>query len=200
MRQLLVGLVLAASPLAAQTEWLPLPVEVVLTDRRPSPGEWMIGGDIGWANFIPVEFEERGTRFTIFAERNLMPWLGAQVDVNCSRGVTRGSPGNDASPLSLCAANLSGVIPIPLTARIWPYVRVGGGYGTWDERAEEGFFNSDDASPTFVVAAGTRVLVGEQGRVGLRVDVQRQQTSLRELSVTNWSFGFGVSVRIPRTE
>lgn len=200
MRQLLVGLLLAASPLAAQTDWLPLPVEVVLTDRRPTPREWMVGGDIGWANFTTPEFKERGTRATLFVERNLKPWLGAQLDVNCSRGAMRATMSSSESITTICAANLSGVIPIQFTPRIWPYVRAGAGFATWDERVTEGFWNVDDTSPTFVIGAGTRLLLGEHGLVGLRVDVQRQQSSLHDLSVANWSFGFGVSIRVPRAE
>ncbi len=198
MRQLLVGLLLTASPLAAQTDWLPLPVEIILTDKRPTPGEWMMGVDIGWSNFMPVEFEERGTRFVLFAERNVLPWLGAQVDLNCARGTIRPAFSSDGRASTVCAANLSGVIPIPISTRLWPYVRFGGGYATWDDNATEGFWNSDDTSPTFVIAAGTRYLVGTDGRIGLRFDVQRQQTSLGDLSVATWSFGFGVSTRLLR--
>lgn len=198
MRHLLVGLMLAASPLAAQTDWIPLPVEVELTDKRPTPGEWMFGMDIGWANYIPPEFKERGTRFVVFAERNVLPWLGAQVDVNCSRGLVYATFSNPQSEVTLCAAALTGVIPIPVSTRLWPYVRLGAGYATWDENATEGFFSMDETAPTYVIAAGTRYLVGSTGNIGLRVDVQRQQTARRELSVTHWSFGFGLSVRAPR--
>lgn len=200
MRHLLVGLVLAASPLAAQTDWLPLPVETVLTDKRPTPGEWMFGVDIGFANFIQPEFQERGTRFAVFAERNVMPWLGAQLDVNCSRGTVDATFAFPQSEITLCSAAVTGVIPFEVSTRLWPYVRLGAGYATWDENATEGFWSIDETSPTFVAAAGVRYLAGSTGLVGVRFDVQRQQTSLYDLSVTHWSFGFGVSIRAPRSK
>lgn len=200
MRQLLVGLLLTASPLAAQTDWLPLPVEIVLTDKRPTPGEWMLGVDIGSSRFMPAEFKDKGTRFVIFAERNVVPWLGVQLDVNCARGTVLATMSSAESTSSVCAANFSGVIPIELSPRVWPYVRVGAGFATWDEQVTEGFSNSDDTSPTFVIAAGSRILVGAEGRLGLRIDVQRQQTSVGDLSVATWSIGFGISARLLRAK
>ena len=118
--------------------------------------------------------------------------------MNCSRGTKRATAFTPQEFLSMCAGVVGGVVPIRIHPKVWPYLRAGYGVALWDEQAREGFYDVDDTSPTVVIGGGFRSYLGAQQRVGLRVDVQRQETSLRELRVPHWSFGFGVSVRIPR--
>lgn len=200
MRLLLVMLWMAvATPAAAQIEWLPVPEDAPQrTDRRPGVGEWHFGFDVGFANFIPGVFQERGTRFVLFGERQMHRWAALQVDGNCSRGTKRRQPNVAQEFVSLCAGVVSGVVPIELHPKLWPYVRAGYGIALWDEDAREGFYNVEEMAPTWVLAAGFRSYFGAEQRVGLRLDVQRQETALRDLRVPHWSFGLGLSLRFPR--
>lgn len=199
MRLLTVLLMAVAMPAAAQVEWLPVPEDApVRTDRRPAVGEWHFGLDVGFANFIPGVFQERGSRFVIFGERQVHRWAALQADGNCSRGSRRRQPNVPQEFVSLCAGVVSGVVPIELHPKLWPYVRAGYGVALWDEEAREGFYNVEEIAPTWVLAAGFRSYLGAEQRVGLRLDVQRQETSLRDLRVPHWSFGLGLSMRFPR--
>lgn len=167
-------------------------------DTRPAVGEWHFGADIGFASFIPGEFRERGTRFVLFGERQIHRWAAIQLDGNCSRGTKRALGGNPQEFVSLCAGVVSAVVPIPVHRTFWPYVRAGYGVALWDEQAAEGFYDVEEVAPTLVLAGGVRTYFGAAQRVGIRLDVQRQETNLRELRVPHWSFGFGVSMRFPR--
>lgn len=201
MRLLIVAVALSvASTLPAQNPggipWEEEP-ERRMTIKRPVKGEWQLGADAGWANFLAPEFEERGTRFTGVAERNFLPWLGVQADLNCSKGTLRQTILNPPSFFGVCTTALSAVIPIPVAYTIWPYVRVGGGYAFWDEESVEGFWDVDHTAPAFVAAIGTRYFPLNNDRIAMRLDIQRTQTTLRDTDVGQWGFGFGVSVRIP---
>lgn len=189
----------AATPAAAQVEWLPVPQdEPRREDLRPAVGEWHFGADIGFANFIPGVFQERGTRFVVFGERQVHRWVAVQLDGNCSRGSRRRVVGVPQEFVSLCAGVASAVVPIPLTRTFWPYVRAGYGVALWDEQAREGFYDVEEVEPTWVLAGGVRSYFGAKQQVGLRLDIQRQQTALRDLRVPHWSFGLGLSMRFPR--
>ena len=199
MRLLFVMLLAVATPAAAQVEWLPVPEDTpARADRRPTVGEWHFGVDAGFANYLPGVFQERGTRFVVYGERQVHRWVAIQMDGNCSRGSYRRVPNVPQEFVSLCAGVVSGVVPIELHPKLWPYVRVGYGIALWDEEAREGFYNVEEMEPTWVLAAGFRSYIGAEQRVGLRLDVQRQQTSLRDLRVPHWSFGLGLSMRFPR--
>ena len=196
MRLLALLLLAVSAPLAAQTDWLPVPEDVPYRgDRRPAVGEWHFGVDAGFANFIPGYFRERGTRFVLYGERQLHRHLAVQADGNCSRGSKARVIGVPQEFVSLCSGVVSAVVPFELHPKLWPYLRVGYGLSLWDEQAREGFYNVDDKSPTWVIAAGFRSYLGAEQRVGLRLDVQRQETSLRDLRVPHWSFGLGLSLR-----
>lgn len=168
-----------------------------MTVKRPVNAEWMVGVDAGRTSFQQPEFDKRATRFVAFVERNVLPWLGVQADVNCGKGSVAASAFNPSSAVSLCTAALSAVLPIPIAYSFWPYVRVGGGYAFWDEDAVEGYWNTDDVSPALVAAAGLRYFPFGNDKIAIRLDFQRTQTSLRSLKVGQRGFGFGVSVRIP---
>jgi hypothetical protein len=188
-----------ATPVAAQVDWLPVPDEGPRRDDvRPAVGEWHFGADIGFANFVPAVFQERGTRFVLYGERQVHRWFAVQLDGNCSRGARRRVFGEPQEFVSVCAGVVSAVVPIPLTRSLWPYVRTGYGVALWDEQAREGFYDVEAIAPSAVLAAGVRAYFGAQQQVGLRLDVQRQQTALRQLQVPHWSFGLGVSMRFPR--
>ena len=199
LRMLLTFLVATAAPAAAQVEWLPVPEDTPRREgRRPQVGEWQFGFDAGFANYIPGVFRERGSRIVVFAERQVHRALALQADGNCSRGAKRRVTGQPQEIVSLCSGVLSAVIPFELHHAIWPYARVGYGVSLWDERVQEGYYDVDDSSPTWVLAAGFRAYLGAEQKVGLRVDVQRQETTLRALRVPHWSFGLGMSLRVPR--
>lgn len=200
MRLLLTLLMLAvASPVAAQVEWLPVPEDTPSRqDLRPAVGEWHFGLDIGFANYIPGVFKERGTRFDVFVERQVHRNFAIQADANCSRGQMRQLPGDPQEQISLCSGVVSAVVPFKLRPKVWPYARVGYGMSFWDEQAREGYYDLDDTSPVWVLAGGVRSYFDANQTIGLRVDVQRQETTLRELKVPHWSFGFGLSIRVPR--
>lgn len=188
-----------AAPLAAQTDWLPIPEdEPRRVDRRPAVGEWHLGIDAGFANFIPAEFRERGTRFAVFAERQVHRYVAVQLDGNCSRGSRPRVPGNPQEFVTVCGGVASAVVPFSLHPRIWPYLRAGYGLALWDDAAAEGFFDVDHTAPTVVLAGGVRSYFDARQTIGLRIDAQRQQTNLFSRPVTHWSFGFGLSLRIPR--
>lgn len=199
MRLLLVLLLAVAAPAAAQVEWLPVPEDAPRReDRRPEVGEWHFGFDIGFANYIPGVFRERGTRFVIFGERQVHRLVALQADGNCSRGAKRRVPNEPQEFVSLCTGVVSAVIPFELHHAFWPYARVGYGVALWDEQAQEGYYDVEYSAPTWVLAGGFRTYLGAEQVVGLRVDVQRQQTTLRDLRVPHWSFGLGMSLRFPR--
>jgi hypothetical protein len=199
MRLLLLLLLAIAAPAGAQVEWLPVPDDVPgRQDRRPEVGEWHFGADAGFANFIPGVFKERGTRFVVFVERQVHRRFALQVDGNCSRGSRRRIPNVPQEFVSLCAGVMSVVVPFELHHAAWPYLRAGYGVAVWDEQAREGFYNIDDTSPTWVLAGGLRSYFGADQSIGLRLEVQRQQTSLRDLRVPHWGFGLGLSLRVPR--
>lgn len=188
-----------ATPAAAQVEWLPVPEDTPRRgDKRPDVGEWHFGMDVGFANYIPGVFQERGTRFVVYGERQLHKRMALQLDGNCSRGSKRRVPNLQQEFVSLCAGVASAVIPLEVHRSLWPYVRVGYGIALWDEQAQEGYYDVEDKSPTWVLAAGFRSYLGADQKVGVRIDVQRQETSLRDLRVPHWSFGFGLSMRFPR--
>lgn len=199
MRLLLILLLAAAAPAAAQTDWLPVPEEKPRReDRHPDVGEWHFGVDVGFANYIPGVFRERGTRFVVFGERQVHRNFAVQADANCSRGSKRRIPNVPQEFVSLCTGVVSAVIPVELHHAAWPYLRLGYGIALWDEQAQEGYYDVEDTSPTWVVAAGIRSYFGAEQKVGLRLEVQRQETSLRELRVPHWGFGLGLSLRFPR--
>lgn len=204
MRLTRIALLLLCAPaLAAQTPggipWEDEP-ERRMVDKRPVPGEWMLGVDGGFSNFLAPEFKERATRFAFFAERNVMPWLGVQADVTCGKGTQRQTPLSPQSFVGLCSTSLSAVVPIPVSYAFWPYVRLGGGYVFWDEQSVEGFWDVDVSEPAFIAAFGTRYFPFGNDKIGIRFDAQRMQTSLRDVDVGQWSFGFGVTLRIPRAK
>lgn len=200
MRLFLALSLALATPAFAQVEWLPVPAdEPRRMDTRPAVGEWHFGADIGFANFIPGVFRERGTRFVLFGERQVHRWAAIQMDGNCSRGSYRRIPGTPQEFVSLCAGVVSAVVPIEFNRTFWPYVRAGYGVALWDEQAAEGFYDVEEVAPTWVLAGGIRSYFGAKQQVGLRVDVQRQETNLRELRVPHWSFGLGLSMRFPRS-
>jgi hypothetical protein len=200
---LLCTLTVAALPLAplhAQSDWLPIPVEEPRRiDRRPYVGEWHYGIDGGFANFLPTQFNERGTRFQLFAERQLHPWVALQASGDCSRGSRPLVPGNPQEFVSLCSGVVGAVVPIPLHPRVWPYLRAGYGLALWDDFAAEGFFDPDEYVGTAVVGFGLRSYFNNRQTIGMRIDAQRQQTTLYGDPVTHWSFGVGLSLRmLPR--
>jgi len=202
MRILLAGLILAcSSPLAAQNPggipWEDEPARRMV-DKRPTPGEWMLGADGGFASYLAPEFKERATRFAFFAERNVLPWLGVQADLTCGKGTFRQTIITPASFIGMCSSALSAVVPIPVTYGWWPYIRLGAGYAFWDEESAEGFWDVDTSAPAYIAAFGTRYFPLGNDKVGIRFDAQRMQTSLRDLDVAQWSYGFGVTLRIPR--
>lgn len=168
-----------------------------MTVKKPVNGEWMIGADGGISNYAQPEFRRKSSRFVVFVERNIMPWLGLQADVNCGKGTVNASGFNAASFVSVCTGGLSAVVPIPVSYSLWPYVRVGGGLALWDQNSREGFWDTDETSPAFVVAVGTRYFPFGNDKIAIRADIQRTQTSLQNLSVSQLGFGFGVTVRIP---
>ncbi len=168
-----------------------------MTVKKPINGEWMVGADGGISNYGQPEFRRKSTRFAVFAERNILPWLGLQADVNCGKGTVNATGFTAASFIGVCTTGVSAVVPIPVAYSFWPYVRIGGGLSLWDEDAREGFWDTDDTSPTFVAAVGTRYFPFGNDKIAIRVDIQRTQTTLRSLSVSQLGFGFGVSVRIP---
>lgn len=204
MRILLItGLLALAAPIAAQNPggipWEDEP-ERQMTEKRPGRGEWMIGVDGGFSNFISPEFKERATRFAFFAERNVARWVGVQADVTCGKGTKRQTAFTPESFIGLCSSALSAVVPIPVSYAFWPYVRLGGGYVFWDEESVEGFWDLDTSEPAFIAAFGTRYFPLGNDKIAIRFDAQRMQTALRGLDVTQWSFGFGVALRIPRAK
>lgn len=202
MRIVLATLLFSVAPaLAAQIPggipWEEEP-ERRMVDKRPTPREWMIGVDGGRTNFLAAEFEEKATRFVGFVERNVLPWLGLQADLNCGKGTVRASDSNPQSFIGACTTSLSAVVPIPISYAVWPYLRVGAGYAFWDEQAVEGFWDVDASAPAFIAAVGARYFPLGNDKVALRVDIQRTQSSLRDLAVDQWGFGFGATLRIPR--
>lgn len=174
------------------------PPERRMTVKRPQKGEWMIGVDGGRTNYPQPEFERKGTRFVGFAERNFTPWLGVQADLNCSKGTVAQTILNPPSFIGLCTTALSAVVPIPVAYSIWPYVRVGGGYAFWDEESVEGIWDVDVSEPALVMAAGARYFPFGNDKIALRLDIQRTQTAIRDLDVGLWSYGFGLTLRIPK--
>lgn len=168
-----------------------------MTVTRPTKGEWSFGVDGGWSNFRQAKFEQRATRFALFVERNIVPWLGVQGDVNCGNGTVSQTPLAPSSSIVMCTGALSAVVPIPVSYTFWPYVRVGAGLTLWNEQAVEGYFNSDFAEPAFVAAIGARYFPFNNDRIAIRLDAQRTQTTLRDAAVGQWGYGFGVSLRIP---
>ncbi len=194
-----VGLVAPLAPVRAQSDWLPIPVEEPRrVDRRPAVGEWHVGVDAGFANFIPTQFNERGTRFTLFGERQVHRWVAVQASGDCSRGSRPRIPGNPQEFVSLCSGVLSAIVPIPLHPRVWPYLRAGYGLALWDDRAAEGFFDVDETEATAVVGLGLRSYFNNKQTVGMRIDAVRQQTTLYGDPVAHWSFGVGLSLRLLR--
>lgn len=173
------------------------PPERRMTVKKPQKGEWMLGADGGISNYDQPEFRRKSTRFVVFVERNVLPWLGLQADVNCGKGTVNPTGFSPASFIGVCTGALSAVVPIPVSYSFWPYVRVGAGYSLWDEVAVEGFWDTDETSPTFVAAVGTRYFPFGNDKIALRMDIQRTQSTLRSLSVSQWGYGFGLSVRIP---
>lgn len=198
MRLLALLLFCVSAPLAAQTDWLPVPDDGPLrADRRPAVGEWQLGLDFGPARF-PDGFRARGSRFAVGVERQVHRWVALQADVSCMRSTKTRLPGEPQDFTSICSTILGGLVPIEVSSRIWPYVRAGYGLALWDEQAREGFYNVDETSPVAVVGAGFRTYFGREQAAGLRVDVQAQQAALREDDVFVWSVGFGLTLRIPR--
>ncbi len=168
-----------------------------MTEKRPTKGEWMFGVDGGWSNFQQNAFEKRATRIVLFVERNVLPWMGLQGDVNCGMGTVRETLFAPSSSITMCTGALSAVIPIPVSYTFWPYLRVGAGLTLWDEQAVEGYFNSDFTEPALVAAVGARYFPFNNDRIAIRLDIQRTQTTLRDSDVGQWGYGFGVSLRIP---
>lgn len=198
MRLLALLLLCASAPLAAQTDWLPVPDDgPVRQDRRPAVGEWQFALDFGPARF-PDGFRARGSRFAVGVERQVHRWVALEADLSCLRSAETRLPGEPQAFVSLCSTVLGGVVPIEVSSRFWPYVRAGYGLALWDEQAREGFYNVDDTSPVAVLGAGVRTYFGREQSVGLRVDFQAQQAALRDVDVSVWSIGFGVSLRVPR--
>jgi hypothetical protein len=173
------------------------PPERRMTVKKPLKGEWMLGVDGGISNYVQDVFQKKSTRFNVFVERNVFSWVGLQADVNCGKGTVLATPFRPSYFLGVCTGALSAVIPIPVSYSLWPYLRVGGGLALWDEDAREGFWDTDDTSPAFVAAVGTRYFPFGNDKVALRVDIQQTLTTLQDVKVSQLGFGFGVSVRIP---
>lgn len=192
----LLALLGLAIPAAAQ-DFLPVPEDTPRpTAKGPEAGEWMLGLDIGVSTFNPSALKDRGTRFAMVAERSFHRFVGLQADVNCARGTEYANFVTPERFFSLCIGSLNAVVPIRVSAKLWPYVKVGGSISFWDLDSQDEIYNVDERASGLVVGWGARYFFGSTQTWAVRADVQRTQTALYGYGFGHWSYGLGISAQL----
>lgn len=173
------------------------PASAAAQQRRPSAGDWEAGIDIGASQFTATDIEPFGTRLSLFTSRAISRSVGVTFDITCTNGIERFPTLDLEANFTICTGSLGGQYNLPVTPRIWPYVRLAAGQAQLDRVSAQNQFDIDDRSLSLQAAVGSRFLFRRAANVGMRVEAQWLRTTLAGREYRNVSFGVGVTY-LPR--